>query len=567
MDNKLFDYQLKHANTICQILTMNKRALDCSDTGTGKTYTSIAICRLLGLKPFIICPKSVISAWIEVLKYFEYNIDIDSNEYQLTTYNKMLNHKFMKNSDIDIYEWSEFDTNINTIIDYNSYLFIFDEVHKCKNHQTINANILMSLSSNNNAHILLLSATATDKLNNFYVYGYVFGFYSSLHDGNEWIHKQKTLLNIHNFLFGSNNKSKIDQNKYASRMCVSDMKLVFNLNQIDMEGIYMENYFQIEEQYDKLNQLMTEQPKDTLKELKEKQEPKQELKQEIEPKQELKQELKQEIEQNIEQKINKKYTNLARIQKLRQQIELLKINTFTRMAQEAIQNGKSVTIFVNFNLTLQALSKLLNTKCLIHGKQTLEERSKNINNFCNDKSRIIICNIQSGGCGISLHDTRGEFPRISLISPTWSAQDLIQVLGRIHRATSRSNSVQKIIFCKNTFEENISSILKIKINNIQVLNNGKNASKNNSMKNIIRQELCKVKTISKKEIQLNEDPDKVYNILTKLYNSKELYNNKLNSLNKNNVDKTNIKYLEFEYNLNKINKQIEIYENKLNNQF
>ena len=331
----------------------------------------------------------------------------------------------------------------------------------------------------------------------------------------------------------------------------------------------MENYFQIEEQYDKLNQLMTEQPK----EQKEK-EPKEQEKETKEPKEKEKQELEQdqEIEQELEEKqekqeINKKYTNLARIQKLRQQIELLKINTFTRMAQEAIQNGKSVTIFVNFNLTLQALSKLLNTKCLIHGKQTLEERSKNINNFCNDKSRIIICNIQSGGCGISLHDTRGEFPRISLISPTWSAQDLIQVLGRIHRATSRSNSIQKIIFCKNTFEENISSILKIKINNIQVLNNGLNASKNNSMKNIIRHELCKVKTNNKKEIQLNEDSDKVYNILTKLYNSKELYNNKLNSLNKNNVDKTNIKYLEFEYNLNKINKQIEIYENKLNNQF
>ena len=59
MNNKLFDFQLKHTDTLCQIITTNKKALDCSDTGTGKTYTSIATCKILGLKPFIICPKSV----------------------------------------------------------------------------------------------------------------------------------------------------------------------------------------------------------------------------------------------------------------------------------------------------------------------------------------------------------------------------------------------------------------------------------------------------------------------------------------------------------------------------
>ena len=43
--------------------------------------------------------------------------------------------------------------------------------------------------------------------------------------------------------------------------------------------------------------------------------------------------------------------------------------------------------------TIVELSKRLNTKCIIWGSQTLKERSKSINDFCSDKSRIIICNI------------------------------------------------------------------------------------------------------------------------------------------------------------------------------
>ena len=48
------------------------------------------------------------------------------------------------------------------------YLFIFDEVHKCKNISTGNAQLLMSLSNIKNTSILMLSATAVDKIKNFY---------------------------------------------------------------------------------------------------------------------------------------------------------------------------------------------------------------------------------------------------------------------------------------------------------------------------------------------------------------------------------------------------------------
>ena len=123
-------------------------------------------------------------------------------------------------------------------------------------------------------------------------------------------------------------------------------------------------------------------------------------------------------------------------------------------------------------MALETISDELECKCLIWGQQTLEDRNKNINDFNSDKSNIIICNIKSGGVGISLHDTIGKYPRVSLISPSYSAQDILQVLGRIHRANSKTPVEQYILYCKNTVEEKICENMKEKIINISSLNDG-----------------------------------------------------------------------------------------------
>jgi len=478
MENKLLPYQIDHVHNLVSIINTRHRAIDISDTGTGKTYTSVAICKILNLIPFIICPKSVVSSWKEILESFEY---LESN-YELTTYNQILKKEI----------------NFE-----NSYLFIFDEVHKCKNKDTLNAKILMEIADES-TKILMLSATAVDKIGSFIVYGYVLRLYKTLEEGNLWINNigANNIIKVHKILFP----------KYASRMCIDDTEDIFKNNNIEMEGIDMENYYRIEEQYDELDKLL------------------------------------------------KKKNNLGNIQKLRQKIEYLKIDTFVEITNNYILDNKSVVIFVNFTETLLELSKQLNTKCIIYGKQTIEERAVNIKNFSMDKSRIIICNIQSGGCGISLHDTNGKYQRISLISPTWSGQDLLQVLGRIHRATAKTDSIQRIIFCKNTIEENVGKILQSKINNIKTLNNGNNLKKNDSIKNIIQLQ-TKIKTNNKqKEIEQIEDYEVIYNILTNLYTTKEINETQLldSSFTQNQKNEIN-------YKLKKILNEINIFETKLNN--
>ena len=524
MEDKLLSYQIQHVNNLHNTLILHKRALDASDTGTGKTYTTIYLCKKLNLIPFIVCPKSVVSTWLKVLHYFDYN----NNEFILTTYNQLLKHHFIKknnnndNNDNDNYKWNF------TNIDKMAYLFIYDEAHKCKNKDTINAKILINLSDCG-VNIILLSATIADKPLYFIILGYVLKLYTSFNDGLFWLDKvinsnkksKHPLLGVHNVLYP----------KYASRMRIDDLENMFKDNKINFDGIYMENYFEIEREYGLINKMM----EDVL---------------------------------TPKEGVQKEKKNLGNIQKIRQKIEFFKVDTIVKLTFNYLKEGKNVAIFVNFTNTINELSKKLTTKCIIYGNQTLEERSKNIEDFCTDKSRIIICNIQSGGSGISLHDTIGNYPRVSLISPTWSAQDLLQVLGRIHRATGKTDVVQNIIFCKNTIEENIGNVIKSKINNIRILNDGNKELKKDNI-----EKLCKIENIKKKKIEEKKlhiyktnDFDSIQIRLGNLYDNKSYLESKLKKIANNFQPEevnNNILYRETEYKIEKINEEIKLNEDSL----
>jgi hypothetical protein len=85
---------------------------------------------------------------------------------------------------------------------------------------------------------------------------------------------------------------------------------------------------------------------------------------------------------------------------------------------------------------------------------------------------MIVAIIQAGGVGVSLHDIHGGHPRMSIISPTWSGQDMVQALGRIHRAGSKTPAMQRIVYCAKTYEEQICSTIQEKIRNINAINDG-----------------------------------------------------------------------------------------------
>ena len=170
---------------------------------------------------------------------------------------------------------------------------------------------------------------------------------------------------------------------------------------------------------------------------------------------------------------NKSANQLTAILRARQKIELIKVPLFLEMIEESLESEMSVVVFCNFTETINALSERLNTKCIVNGDpKNVKNRQSNIDNFQADKERVILINISAGGAGLSLHDINGKYPRISLISPSYSAVLMRQATGRVWRDSAKSRSIQKIVFVSGTVEEKVCESVKLKLENMDTLNDG-----------------------------------------------------------------------------------------------
>jgi superfamily II DNA or RNA helicase len=437
--NKLYPYQIGNVNNIIKIIKQNNSVLDASDTGTGKTYSAIASCSTMGLRPIVICPRSVMSNWRNVCKIFDVNPFFIVN-YETLKFGKFYDNKgkrkkcpyliYDKNAEnkYEIYKWD--------LPKKENLIFIFDEVHKCTNFNTFNGQLLLS-TKKTNLPIMILSATLADKPEKIKMFAYILNFidktiiekqklnfeqYMKIID--KWLERDtKPMVRIHDMLYPDRGtRMRVDSIPEFPQTQIAPVS--YNIDQ--------KAEAEIEKEYETIAKLLDE--------LKDK-------------------------------KSKDKANILVKVLRAHQKIELLKIPLFIELTKDFANEGKSVVIFVNFTQTLKTLAKMLDTNCLIFGEQTANEREANLNDFQDNIEKIIICNIKVG-VGISLHDIHGGHPRISLISPTYNSIDLIQALGRIHRAGAKTKSLQRIVYIANTVEEQIAEKLEKKIKNINNLNNG-----------------------------------------------------------------------------------------------
>ena len=429
IQDNLLDYQILHVQNLIGSLNKNNIAIDTSDTGCGKTYCALAICKQLKLDPIIICPKSIISNWKRICKLFKVKPLFVCN------YETLRRCKYYKGENMTrcscpylsfedkVFTWHNLKKN---------NIIIFDEAHFCKSKSTLNGKLLVSTLPYKK---LLLSATLIDDIRSFEIFTYVLGWCNSVKRTKKYL-----MAETNNYKSFGYISKKLYPN-YASRISIKELGDRFPKNNVIVDSYDDDNYNLIDEEYQKI--------KEYYKMLDEKQD---------------------KINENkIFGKANKA-SILADISFSRQKIELYKIEIIIDLISQYKENKYSIVVFVNFNKTLDMLSNLLDVKCLVHGNQTFEERKKNIKNFQKNKERIIICNIAAGGQSINLHDETGDYPRVSLIVPSYSSTQLIQALGRIHRAGSKSPATQRIIFCSGTVEEHICKRLKDKVNNLSSFN-------------------------------------------------------------------------------------------------
>lgn len=429
----LLKYQQNHVKALIASILNYNSALDASDTGTGKTYSALAVAKELGLYPIVVTPKSVISSFKKVMSD-HFKIDGFVANYEQF---RMGNTEYLTKEDYKDKKGKrhiKFTWNVP-----ENHVIIFDEVHRCKSYKTQNAQMLVA-AAEQNKKVIAMSATIGHNPIHMYALGRVLKLFNNTKGYFKWIFDHGVYKGAWGGLEFNGDSDKLKMiNKllyprHGSRVSIKQLGNLFPDNKVIVDAYNMNgNAKEIDRVYSNM---------------------------------------KKELHKFYKQKGKISDHHLAIMQKARQEVELLKVPVFVEMVNDAIESGHSVAVFVNYNQTVKALSKRLKTNCLVWGGNKPGERDQNIERFQNDESRVIICNIAAGGVGISLHDLNGKFSRVSIISPDWSAQNLLQALGRIHRAGSKSKAVQKIVFAADTIEENICEVVREKIENIGILNDG-----------------------------------------------------------------------------------------------
>lgn len=449
----LIGRQVSHSETLLKSILKRNYALDLSVMGTGKTYTGSSIARFFskigGCPVLVVCPKISKSNWKRVLD--EYGV----TNYEITNYEKIIRGttKYCKPSEFaqdPRYKENKNEATavylLRWTISENTFI-IFDESHKCKAPASSTSELLLA-AWQQNFKFLMLSATQVTSPTDMFILGRILNYHKFL-DYNEWLkefedptntyfrikidmnlpHAKKKMEEIHSDLFSRG---------IASRMTVEDFPERFKNNEIVPEAFDMGEFGdEIAEVY-----------------------------------REMREEIKRLEERGYSDCI------LAEIMKARRKAELLKVNSFIELASDAYENGRSVCIFVNFIDTLNAIVARLNKKfggklvSKICGGQKSDERDVEIAKFQSDVSRFMVANIQAGGVSVSLHDLNGNYPRVSYLSPSYSAVSFVQATGRIHRNGGMTDCLQYVVFCKDTIEENVCYRLKGKVKCLNLLNDG-----------------------------------------------------------------------------------------------
>jgi superfamily II DNA or RNA helicase len=436
-ESGLRSWQVDAVGKICAALEKWGCAIDGSDLGVGKTYTACGVVRELDMDILVVCPKAVRESWQRVIKnHFKMaGRMVGIINYELLTRGR-------SDSDIASYVRNK-KTHVNEFIWKipKNTLIVWDESQKLKGSTTKNSKVCL-LALKQGYKMLFCSATnATNPLELRTV-----GMSLKLFDNNKQYYQWLYLHGVNKGRFGlefNNNKevlTKLNRDIFIDRgiRLTRDIIPNFPESQITAQCYDME-----EENQKKINSLYDE----------------------------MKTELKR-LNSKVKKEGKNNTSQLTAILRARQKIELVKVPLFIEMIEDGLENGMSVVVFVNFTDTIEALSKRLNTKCIVNGQVKDKERQDNIDNFQSDKERVILVNIAAGGAGLSLHDLNGKYPRLSIISPSYSAVQMRQATGRVWRDSAKTKSIQKLIFVSGTVEVQVCEAVNKKLDNLDFLNDG-----------------------------------------------------------------------------------------------
>ena len=425
----LFPKQKEAADFFVKVLKEGRNTFDASSVGTGKTVVACHIAKQLGVPVAVVCPKAVIPSWEREMEA------TGITPLFVLNYEKLRTGKtpYMSKSGKKIIKWK---LPENTVV-------LMDEIQKAKGPYTINAQMLISLIQQG-YRVHGMSATAAEDPTEMRPLGYMLDLHSlnKTEDGKlnwySWMKRngcnkdhwgqwrvvsRERMSRIRDFIFGIS----------GHKLTVEDFPDSFRNNRVFQQPIQFSSGDKIAKAYEELGITPTI--------------------------------IKEFVEEGTVTESEHTFVNILRS---RQLAESFKVPDLAEMAQDLINEGNSVVLFVNFRETVDALTKKLNCG-RIDGGQSAKERQKVIDDFQSDKTNVVVANIAAGGTGLSLHDINGNRPRVSLICPTFNAKEYVQTLGRIFRNGAKSDSLQKVLVAADSVEETVMTSINSKLKNLEAL--------------------------------------------------------------------------------------------------
>ena len=440
-----------HARKLWESILNNGFALDLSETGCGKTYAAAAVARALPNPLVLIAPKTVLRTWVKILTDFGVKPKLVIN-YELIGRGNTKWMKFKKQSDPCRPHVEGATEKLPHFRLPQDAFVILDEGHRCKGQDTTNSQMLISLVVQK-YKVLVSSATAAVSPLDMKALGYLLQLHN-LHDfadfcrlhGAQWVGRWGAMTfspddpaavigmkGLHNYIF--------NVRACASRMVREQFGTLFPESHVMADAYDLgSNEAKIQRVYEDLERELAK------------------------------------LEERCE---SYREHVFALLMEARRRAELLKVTLFVEMIEDLRDEGKSVVLFVNFQDTIDAVAERLNRKKkfvgqigYVVGGQSEKVREQMINDFQENRTSIVLANIAAGGVAISLHDLNGSNPRASVISPNWSAVQMVQALGRVWRAGGKSKSIQRIVYAAGCIEEQICRRVQDKLTMLSMLNDG-----------------------------------------------------------------------------------------------
>jgi hypothetical protein len=422
--DKALPWQHHHVTTVASALSKNHSALDMSDMGTGKTYCT-AFQSLIFNRPLaIVCPKRLVYMWNQVCSELSLLPPVFVLNYEILRTGKTIHvHK----------KGSSFKWNLST-----ENILVFDEVHACRGRGTLNSKLL-SAARKQGIPLLMLSATPATTPLEMKAIGYALG----LHNHNDfWIWAQKHGCNPNpkwgGFAFPKGEKGE----KIMADLGQEILKDRGGRMQKSVLGDVFPKCHVVAEVY--------ELPESGQKEF---------------------EEAYAEVIKRLNDLRELAELPIVEVLRMRQKLEFVKVPLFQQMTEDLLEQGHSVVIFLSFTETITALSQALNIDGIISGETKMKDQIRFLQEFQSDERRVLIIN-SADPEGLSLHDVQGKFPRVGLISLTYHAIKLKQILGRLQRAGVKTESTYKLIFAAKTVEEKACFAVRQKLANMDRLTDG-----------------------------------------------------------------------------------------------